>query len=475
MAWAKMEKIFYWLKKYWLVLILLSGILVLGNNLREFSYSSVPHPGEVADEYSFGWLGLSLIEDKYPVAWSGLPAYDKHDFQRINVDGIFDKNSDTKFFSIDKPWFDHPPLFGLISGGYAYIKGAREFVDASVILLRRPMIKIAMITTVSIFILGWKLYGTSTGLLAALLYSVVPTTVISSRLALAENAYIPIFVISLISAIFYIDTCKRIYWALAVFLASAGLLFKLSAISIALTLVLTALLFGKKEKKFLIATVIGGVMIALLMFTIYGLYFDWNTFIKVFMTNSQRFYGAGSEIFFSAIVSSKITANRFLTDGWVTLAWIAMFVILFVEWKKERGGTILALPVVSYFVTFLIFGSEGYGWYRFPFLPFLLIALSRLLYKIFLTPNILLFVALMMLPFGTTVHRLIGVEGFQNYVPLFRYFIGLALGLFTLSLFKKDLLKNIQRIFIALIILSLVYFSIKEVFFFTYEEWFFAT
>ena len=37
-----------------LVFVLLLGILFLGNRLREFSYASVPDPGEVVDEYSFG-------------------------------------------------------------------------------------------------------------------------------------------------------------------------------------------------------------------------------------------------------------------------------------------------------------------------------------------------------------------------------------------------------------------------------------
>lgn len=111
-----MAKIFKEIKKNKVVfsLLILIFILILGNNLREYQYASVPMPGETADEYSFGWLGISLIKDKYPVAWSGIGAYKTHDHQRINVDNLFDKDPERPLFPINKPWFDHPPLFALL-------------------------------------------------------------------------------------------------------------------------------------------------------------------------------------------------------------------------------------------------------------------------------------------------------------------------------------------------------------------------
>ena len=98
-----------------IVYLVLLAILVIGLNLRRFSYAQVPLPGETADEYSFGWLGISLIKDRYPIAWSGIAGYKNHDFQKINVDRLFDVDPDRPPFSIDKPWFDHPPLFGLVT------------------------------------------------------------------------------------------------------------------------------------------------------------------------------------------------------------------------------------------------------------------------------------------------------------------------------------------------------------------------
>ena len=156
-----------------LVILLLLAIVLLGNKLRSHSYSTVPHPGEVADEYCYGWLGMSLIKDGEPISWSSLDVYKNRELVKINVDGIYDADPSKPPFPIVKPYFDHPPLFGFISGGYAYLKGARDFVDASVILLRRPMLKMGIVTTLLIFWLGTRLYGKDIGLLSALFYWVL--------------------------------------------------------------------------------------------------------------------------------------------------------------------------------------------------------------------------------------------------------------------------------------------------------------
>lgn len=458
-----------------LVLILFLGILFLGNRLREFSYASVPNPGEVADEYSFGWLGLSLLKEGYPVAWSGLPAYQDHDFQKINVDGIFDVQPDRPAFSIDKPWFDHPPLFGLITGGYAYLKGAREYVDASVILLRRPLLKISLITTVLIFLLASRWFNSTTALLASLLYSVIPTTVISSRLALAENGYVPLFLGSLYLADIYISKKKNVYWIMAVLAASGALLFKLSAVAILITLFFIALVFGKRKKKNLLKTVIIGLGVSLLAFGLYGAFYDWQTFVNVIFANTQRFYGAGAEIFLQAVAQSRFTTTKFLTDGWVLAGWISLFVLAHAGWKKERGVTIITLATLSYFVTFILFGGESYGWYKIPFYPFLVMSLAVLLKRLYEKPNLFIFSALLLLPFGSSVHRLLGIHQFQQYAIYLRIFSLVLLFLFGISLTqnKKKLLW--QRIFILLSTILVIWLSIRLVFFYTIDQWYFVT
>lgn len=463
-------------RKNWIVLALLVGILVLGNRLREFSYASVPNPGETADEYSFGWLGISLLREKRPIAWSGISAYEQHDFQKINVDGLFDKDPHRPLFAIDKPWFDHPPLFGLVTGGYAYFKGVRDFADASVIILRRPMLKIALLTTVLVFILGTRLYGVFVGLLSALLYSTIPTLVISSRLALAENGYIPLFLGSLILAHYYLEKKKRIFWVLSSLLAGVALLFKLSAVVIPISLVLIAFMFGGSKKRDLISIVLITTASALALFAIYGFYFGWDTFLRVLQYNSQRPYGAGAEVFFQAVNQFRITTTKFLSDGWLIFGWISLFLLSFAGWKKDKSATLITLAVFSYLAIFLIFGSESYGWYKFPFLPFLVLSISVIFKKLLLSPNLFVFSSLILLPFGTSVHRLLGVNGFQQYVPTFRLFTLFLLGVVALGLFSRKKSTGVaQKIFIIAATAFTIWLSIQEIYFYTIENWYFVT
>ncbi len=458
------------------IIFALLAIVYLGNYLRYFSYATVPHPGETSDEYSFGWVGISLLRDSVPIGWSGLPAYKAHDFEKINVDQLFDKDPHRPLFSLDKPWFDHPPLFGLITGGYAYTKGIRNFEDASVAILRRPMLRIGIVTTILIFLLGRKLYNPTVGIVASLVYSVSPFMVISSRLALAENAFIPLFLASILAAIYYLDKRKITYWIVASSFAGLALLMKLSSVSIAFFLLSVGVVFGKQNRKELCLVTLLGAGVALTIFLLYGAYFGWKTFVDVQILNTSRFYGAGSEIFFQAVNSFKITTFRSLSDGWLTAGWISLFWVITMEWKVKKGGTVLALAVFSYFVVFLLFGSESYGWYKFPFLPFLAISLGRLIERLFQSANLPLFFGLILLPFGTTVHRLIGVEGFQAYVSDFRLFIIIIIAGFLLSIYKEFFwLKKLTQGSMLVIFLFVLLLSAEEIIYYNYDRWFFAT
>lgn len=459
-----------------LVVALLLTAVIFGNKFREYNYATVPFPGENADEYSFGWLGLSLIENHYPIAWSGIGGYKTTDFQKINVDKVFDIQPNRPAFPIDKPWFDHPPLMGLLVGGYAYLHGVRSFVDASVIVLRRPMLKIAILDIILVFILASQLFGKRIGVISALLYSLIPTIVISSRLALAENGYIPLFLASLIFAFEFFKRKKKSLWLTASILASISVLFKLSGISVPLALVFIALVFGGKDRWRQVLYPAIGAMLALGLFALYGAYFDWSTFVSVMSANANRFFGASSEIFYSVISNPKIVNTKNYTDGWITAGLISFFIVAFSGWAKDKNIKFLSIAFFSYLFVFLLFGSEPYGNYRFPFYPFIVISLSYVISKLWDKPNIALMIMLALLPIGTEIHRIIGVVGFQKLVPYFRLGVILALGVFGIGLISnKKTVLIIQRLFLIAVGVLLVYWAVREIYFVNVDTWYFIT
>ena len=217
------------------------------------------------------------------------------------------------------------------------------------------------------------------------------------------------------------------------------------------------------------------LILAFLAIFAYGAYFNLSTFTKVLTTHSSRFYGAGSEIFFQAINNFKITANKSLTDGWILTGWISLFLLTYSEWKRNLPSSIITIAVFSYLIIFLIFGSEAYGWYRFPFYPFLILSCARILTNLFKSPNLLLFFSLILLPLGTSIHRLIGVVGFQEYVNFFRVFSFIMLGLFAVSALesKKSLLW--QRLFMVITVGFIIWLSIKEIYYYAINNWYFVT
>lgn len=458
-----------------IILVILFISLFFANKFRENGYASVPLPGENADEYSFGWLGISLIRDHYPIAWSGISAYKNHDFEKINVDGIYNLDPHRAPFSIDKPWFDHPPLMGLLVGGYAYLHGVRDFIDASVIVLRRPMLKIASINIILVFILATQLFGKKTGVISSILYSIIPTVVISSRMALAENAIIPLFLISLILTYQYFKTRKKYLWILSSIFASVSILFKLSGISVNLALILMAMAFGSKDRWKLAIIPFVGATLSLGAFALYGAYFGWPTFVNVLVANASRFYGASSQAFYSVITNPKIVNTKTYTDGWITTGVISFLICIFVGWKKDFNIKFLSIAFFSYLIIFLIFGSESYGNYRFPFYPFIIISTAYIFSKLWEEPNIILSFILSLLPLGTSIHRILGVVGFQNIVPYFR--IGVIVTLFVMAIGlviedKKFLV--VKRSYLLLLAVLLFYWTIRELSFVNINTWYFV-
>lgn len=449
-------------------------IAFVGLRLREYSYSSVPLPGETNDEYSFGWLGISLLEEGVPKAWSGIDGYPNYDYQKINVDNIYDIHPDWPAFSINSPWFDHPPLFGLFIGGYSYLKGIRNFEDASVIILRRPMLKIGALSVILVFILSYLLFGYFAAVISSLIYAVSPLVVISSRLALAENGYIPIALSALIFSYLYITRRSKWLWLSACIVSAVAVLFKLSASYLSVSLLLTSFYFGKKDKKFMISGAVFSLLIPLVTFMLYGLFYDWNTFVNVLSSNSNRYFGVGAEIIYSAFFQTKITGAKYLTDGWVFVGWISAVVFSFRGMKKSDYTGLLILFFYSFILIFILFGSEAYGWYRYPVLPILFIMSGKIIFDLIKNSSYL-FYLLMLIPFGTIVHRLIGVDGFQTYTHGFRMIILILFVLFVFPSKNNMLLSSIRKSVSVLVFLFVIYLSIKLIYFYNIDAWYFAT
>lgn len=349
-------------KKNWLVGFFLALILVIGYQLRVKNSVNVPLPGLSMDEYSNAWVGLSLIRLGVPVGISGLAGIKTYPTY-INPDRVFSSTVPGGALPISYPWFDHPPAMGLVSGGFAYLRGNRVFEDVSTTTIRKPMIWLSTLNIALIFLLSYLWFGPQTAVLAALLYATSPLAIVGGRMVQAENGLVPAWLISLCLLTLAEKYKKANLMRLAAFFAGGAVLFKLSGVA---AIISGALII--RQRRNLIEFLAISISVALL-FVFYGLAIDGREFIAVLFSNAQRSYGIGLNAVYDLVTSTKITSTKYLTDGWPLVGWLGLGFLML---RKKLNPLVICLA--SYLAIYLLFGSASYGWYRIPFLPFLFMA-----------------------------------------------------------------------------------------------------
>ncbi|MBI2593761.1 glycosyltransferase family 39 protein [Candidatus Daviesbacteria bacterium] len=450
-------------------IVFLITIVLVSFYLRSINLSKIPYPGESMDEYSFAWVGLSLIRTGIPIGISGITGYKNTDFRYINVDQVFRGSAKGNPFAINSPWFDHPPLLGLVAGGFAYLMGGRVFEDTQVNFIRKPMFFFGVISVCLLFYYTKKVFGIKEAIIASAIYATSPLAIISSRMVQAENLLIPLFLASLTATYLYLQKQQGALLYAAGILAGISLLVKLSGLAIVLSCTFLILYFypGGIKKAVPSVLIFAVVSLAFLIFFIsYGAAFDFGQFLSIFTSNSNRIYSIGPLAFFDLMTATKITASRYLTDGFVLAGWFSSFLLFVLPSEKKKHEMYILIPLVCYLVIFLLFGSEPYGWYRFPFIPFLFAAIARILMLSLRNPDLFLPAFLILLiPAGVSLSKIISIEKFQELAGIWRW--GLA-GLLFIYLFsyakpKSKMVKilipvTLICLFVLSIYLNLEYF-----------------
>lgn len=420
-------------------------IMALGYRLRHNNYASVPLPGQSTDEYSNAWVGLSLIRLGVPVGISGLVGIKDYPTY-INPDRILSSTIPGGALDISYPWFDHPPMMGLFSGTFAYLGGVRNFEDVAVVNIRKPMLVLGTASVGLIFFLASLWFSPVTGLMAALFYATSPLIVIGSRMVQAENVLVPVWLISLILLSLSEKNNRPNLVRWAAFFAGLAVLFKLSGV---VAIISGAFLIGK-NKKALTEFLTVSLSIAFL-FVIYGLAIDAREFIRVFMSNANRVYGIGLNAVYDLITSTKITSTKYMTDGWPLAGWLGL---VFLAAKKNKSGLPIMIASVGYLAVYILFGSASYGWYRIPFLPFLMIAAGYLFTQGLANSGSLVALTAGLIPLGVNLSKLFEVNKTPWLVSGMRFGI---LGLVLISLASLVLPENrVLRISVKTAIWTLV-------------------
>ena len=337
-----------------LQILLVICVLFLGLLLRLNNYSVYPQRGATSDEYSYSFLGVSLLTKGVPISWSAVSGYK-------NRTDLTIKNL---YFPIVSPYFDHPPLNGLLVGGWALLFGQNTFPKIELNTIRLVPIFLSMISSVLVFMLGLRLYNFKTALWALMIYSTTVIFIMSGRVVLAENLLTPL----LLGTIYlFLSFRKNMTFkkTMAVSIL-CGLAFWIKELGIIVFLSMLYLFIVEKITIKFIIPLIAFFIAFVSLYVGYGVYYDWEVFKTVLSIQSDRVVGPETLLY---LTSTPIIINKLYYDGWYFLGFISFF-LSFLDYRKNR---FLLIPAFIYFLLMLFSLTEKgeMGWYLIPLFPFM--------------------------------------------------------------------------------------------------------
>ncbi|MBM3205310.1 hypothetical protein FJZ41_00460 [Candidatus Shapirobacteria bacterium] len=456
-----MKKFLFVNKK--IILILIIGFLItfLAYHLRLQQFFSFPPVGDTEDEVKYAFNGLSLIKKGVPESWSWWDDYGQ--FETLHI-----RNSE---YRLVKPYFDDPPGFALLSGGYALSKGMDTYEKVEAGALRWPMLKLGALNVFLLFLLVFLVSGFWPAVIGGLFYATIPTFVLSSRLPLAENFLVTLSLTSLLLLLWYLKKNSKLILILCSLIAASAILVKQTGLFIPMSLVF--LLWAHKKTKAALISGLFGLFFLGLWYG-YGAYYDWSLFVHLQGVFSGRGINLPKMImhFFD---TPRIAEKMMSIDGWLIWGWISLVIFSFWRNAKEKLSRLIPLVAVgSYLVLFAIMSGHLKGWYRFPFYPFLAWAMAVGLVELFKQPRFVYAFFWLTIPGFASLIAGTG-ESFwgQPQVKLYQLLFPLTMTPFLLNELRENLVwKRLSQIILIAVFILMIWFNIRTIFFFQDQFWY---
>jgi 4-amino-4-deoxy-L-arabinose transferase-like glycosyltransferase len=324
--------------------------------LRLHDMDRAPVLSDNQDEMAWAWSGLTLITRHVPYGWSYLPSYT--DATRIVANGYT--------YPIVHPWFDHPPLFSLVVGGYAWLLGARELTDVTPGMIRPLAVALASISIALAYLLLRRVLGRWPATIAAILLATAPAAVLLGREVESEALLTPLLLVAMLLVARLLSGEGR-RWTVVVLAAvcAAATLTKLPGFAVGV--IAAAVLVASGRWRPALVAVAGGVA-GFLLYAAYGAVIDWHQFTQVLHDQEIRRHGVMAAYEF---IASPSGIGHNTHDGWWILGLLGIGALLAGRAAPQRRLLIWGFLVFS--AGILVLADERiiprYGWYRIPVYP----------------------------------------------------------------------------------------------------------
>lgn len=378
------------------------GATAAGLLLRLHGYADQPSITQNADELQFAWLGVSLLTTGVPTSWAYQGAY--------GAPVILHLHGTT--YPLVHPWFDHPPLFGLITGGAALLGGQRTFAAVDMSTVRLPVVLMGTACIPLVHELGRRVLGAGPAAAAAVLVAVSPPLVLMGRVAEPEALLAPLFLLALVFAHSRL-TGRTGAFGLAAIAAICVLapLAKVTGLAIGGVLALVFLAAGRWREAAICA---GAAVLSLVIFALYGAAFGWTQFAGAIAYQNSHRSGVMSGLEFIGAFAGN---NHHLYDGWWLLGWLGIAAVAVARWRAAEGeprgeAWLLAWPVAAYLAVIVILADQTwvatYGWYRVAVYPLVYLAAAALAWRLLEAPSVSLAALVLALGGSTSVEWWLG-------------------------------------------------------------------
>ncbi|HSP65077.1 MAG TPA: glycosyltransferase family 39 protein [Candidatus Deferrimicrobium sp.] len=336
--------------------VLLVVVVGIALGLRVHDYTMDPAPGANYDGLGWAWQGQSLILQHLPRAWSWQTSYQPTTFVTEPL-GIH--------LPMVSPYFDHPPLFGLLVGGIAVVAGESTPASISEGVIRLVPIALSLLTIVLLYVLVRRVTRTAwIGLLAATAFAVSPAMVLTSRLVESEALLTPLLLAAVILALRVRSGSGRRSMAALVLVCLVAPLVKEPGVIVA---VIASAILVTSPRRRLAALPVAGMAAGIGMYLVYAASIDWNLFIATVLAEGKDrrpSVGGFSDYFTSTDAGLGIYVP--LTDPVWYVGWVAL--VLMALWR--RAWRPVALAALLYAALIASSASGGWmhwiGWYRIP-------------------------------------------------------------------------------------------------------------
>jgi 4-amino-4-deoxy-L-arabinose transferase-like glycosyltransferase len=329
----------------------LVAVLALALGLRLHGLTQAPLLTDNADELYFAWYGLNLILHGDAYTWSYLPGYPSTTI--LHAYGTT--------FPMVHHSMDHPPLFGLIIGGWCWLTGARDMLQVTAAQVRALPVAFDTLSVLLAYLLGRRLLGAGPALLGSALLATAPGAVLIGRQAEPESLQAVLLLAALLLTVRILEGSAG-RWSLLGLLACclAAPLLKVPGIAVA---GICAPILAAGRRWWPAGAALGAAAGGLLLFALYGWLVDWSLFVRIWGDQAATRTGMLSAFDFIAAAAG---INRSLHDGWWLLGWIGLGVLA--GRGEPRRELFLVWPPVAYAAVMLVLAAEArvenYGWYR---------------------------------------------------------------------------------------------------------------